>query len=313
VAGLWSELGKKLADRWLTLLVLPGVLYIAALIVAHALGQSHALSGAQLVRQLRAYAKGSVVTTLYGQILVLVGVLVAAAAIGLAAQAIGTLIEHLALSAGWQAWPSPLRQVAEWRIRDRQKRWDTEDGAYWAEYHKAMDPDPTQRPHSGLRHRSAHRRARIALERPERPTWSGDRLHAVAIRLDRDLSIDLATIWPYLWLTYHETVQTELTTARTALTRATMLGAWSIMYAPLTWWWWPAAPLAVILAATASYRMRAATDSYARLLEAATRLHIADLASHLGFDRAGTVTRHLGDALTHYLGGQASPTTMKSE
>ena len=217
------------------------------------------------------------------------------------AQALGTLIEHLGLSAGWRAWPSRLRHVAEWRVRDRQERWDIQDRTYWAEYQKALDPDPAQRPDPALRHRAARRRASIAIQRPERPTWSGDRVHAAAIRLDSDLHIDLATIWPYLWLTCPDTTRIEITEARTMLTRATMLAAWAVLYAPLAWWWWPAAPLTVILAATARYRIHVATDSYAQLLEAATRLHAADLATLFGFDHCGSFTSDIGDTLTHYL------------
>lgn len=39
--------------------------------------------------------------------------------------------------------------------------------------------------------------ARVSPEEPHRPTWSGDRMHAVNLRLARDL--DLATVWPALW------------------------------------------------------------------------------------------------------------------
>jgi hypothetical protein len=305
VGGLWSELGKKLADRWLSLLVLPGVLYLATATAAALLGQSHALSAAQLARQVHAYAKATTVTNVYGQIVVLVAILAAAAAIGLLAQAIGTLVEHLALSAGWRSWPSLLRRAAEWQVRDKQRRWDAEDRAYWDEYQKALAPDPSQRPDPAPRHRAARRRAHIAIERPERPTWSGDRVHAAVIRLDRDLNIDLATVWPCLWLTYPDTVRAEITEARTILSRATMLAAWAILYAPLTWWWWPAAPISIVLAATARYRIRAATENYARLLEASTRLYVTDLATQLGFDHSGAFTSNLGANLTRYLRTQA--------
>lgn len=46
---------------------------------------------------------------------------------------------------------------------------------------------------------------RIAQEQPARPTWIGDRIHAVITRLDRDYHLDLATIWPHLWLAMPET------------------------------------------------------------------------------------------------------------
>ncbi len=45
---------------------------------------------------------------------------------------------------------------------------------------------------------------RIATEAPDRPTWSGDRIHAVTVCLERDLHLDLPLVWPHLWLTLRE-------------------------------------------------------------------------------------------------------------
>ncbi|MEK8169407.1 hypothetical protein NKH77_05185 [Streptomyces sp. M19] len=43
-------------------------------------------------------------------------------------------------------------------------------------------------------------RDRIALAEPRRPTWMGDRLLAVAVRVRDTYDLDLATAWPRLWL-----------------------------------------------------------------------------------------------------------------
>lgn len=43
MGGLLGELSKKLAERWLTLLVMPGALYLAIAAAGHTLGQSAAL------------------------------------------------------------------------------------------------------------------------------------------------------------------------------------------------------------------------------------------------------------------------------
>ncbi|MBT2545274.1 hypothetical protein J7E99_32390 [Streptomyces sp. ISL-44] len=48
-----------------------------------------------------------------------------------------------------------------------------------------------------------------------------------------------------------------------------------------------------MLALTARYRLRSATDAYAQLLEAAARLHATD--------HTGPLDSALGDALTHQL------------
>ncbi|GGT16217.1 hypothetical protein ACFFV7_53480 [Nonomuraea spiralis] len=138
---------------------------------------------------------------------------------------------------------------------------------------------------------------RIAAEEPDRPTWSGDRIHAVTVRLARDHHLDLPLLWPHMWLTLPETTRSEITIAEQALTRATTLGGWALLYAPLTAWWWPAAPLTVVLALTARHRLRSATDTYAQLLEAAAHLHATDLATQLGIEHIGPLGPALGDAL----------------
>lgn len=142
---------------------------------------------------------------------------------------------------------------------------------------------------------------RLATEQPDRPTWCGDRMNAVAVRLERDVNLDLALVWPQLWLVVPETVRAELTAARQALTRASTLAGWAVLYTSLIVVWWPAAPLVAVLAVTARSRIRAASDSLAALVEAAARLHAADLARQLGLDIAGPFGLDTGDALTRML------------
>ncbi|MEU6191836.1 hypothetical protein [Nocardia sp. NPDC047038] len=299
--GLWSELAKKLAEKWFSLLVLPGAFYLAVTATALTLGHAHALDIGLLTRHITDYARNPAVTSMGGQVVVLAAILAAAAAVGFVAQSIGTFVERAVLAAEWQAWPIPVRFAARWSLARRQRRWDSANADYLREYQNALTPDPASRPDPALRHRAARARARISVERPERPTWSGDRIQATAIRLDRDHHLDLATVWPSLWLVLPDPVREQITTARTALSRATTLAAWSVLYLVLTVWWWPAAPLAVVIAATAHHRIRATTDTYATLLENATRLHTTTLATQLGIDHTGPLGPHLGHALTRHL------------
>jgi hypothetical protein len=71
--------------------------------------------------------------------------------------------------------------------------------------------------------------------------WSGDRIHAVAARLGRGLNLDLAVIWPYLWLTLPDGIRRDITAAHQTFTRATTLTAWALFYLALHFWWWPGA------------------------------------------------------------------------
>ncbi|MGK8486978.1 hypothetical protein [Nocardia asiatica] len=280
---------------------MPGAFYLAITVTALTLGHAHALDIGLLTRRITDHAKNPAVTSTGGQVVVLATLLAAAAAVGFVAQSLGTLVERGALAAEWQAWPSPGRYPARWSLTRRQRRWDKANADYLREYQNALAPDPIMRPDPVLRHRAARKRARISVERPERPTWSGDRIHAAAIRLDRDHHLDLATVWPSLWLVLPDPLREQITTARTALSGATTLAAWSVLYFVLTIWWWPAAPLATVIAATAHHRIGTTADTYATLLESATRLHATTLATQLGIDHTGPLNPQLGHTLTRHL------------
>ncbi|WP_036512058.1 hypothetical protein [Nocardia rhamnosiphila] len=302
MGGLWGELTKKLAEKWLSLLVLPGALYLAVAGAAFVLGHGHALDVGLLARTITSHAENPAFTAPGAGIMLLPAISAGAAAVGLVAQAAGTLTEHIALATEWAAWPWPARHPARWSMGRRKRRWDTAEAVYHRELRKTLAPDPADRPDSALRHRAARTRNRISVERPERPTWSGDRVHAAAVRLDRDHHLDLATVWPSVWLILPDPTRDQIGEARTALARATTLLAWSVLYSVLTVWWWPAALIGVVTAATARYRIRTATDAYATLLETASRLHAVSLATQLGIEHAGPLTPQLGRLLTRHLG-----------
>ncbi|AZP14898.1 hypothetical protein EJC51_01265 [Streptomyces aquilus] len=301
MSGFLGQLGQKLAERWLTLLVLPGALYLASAACARALGQTHPIAVNRLSGHVTAWSHSRTAATTAGQVLVLAGVLAGAAAAGLAAQALGSAIERGVLAADWRQWPFPVRDIAARRTASRRARWDALHEEYSALY-RAAGPTGTTVTDEDRDRRLAtwHRKTRIAAERPERPTWSGDRINTAAVRLKRDRHLDMGTLWPHLWLTMPETTRTQITDARQDLTRATTLGGWTVLYAALTWWWWPAAVLAGVLTAVARHRIRAATDTYATLLEAAARLHTGELAAALGVSDADS-TAESGDVVMSLL------------
>ena len=134
-------------------------------------------------------------------------------------------------------------RCALWQRADsRRDDWNTAYGRYQQlrkEAEKAL-AETGQRLDPALRYASYRTWARIGLEEPDRPTWSGDRINAVIIRLDRDLNVNLADLWPYLLLQLPDQARTEIITARNDLSRAANLAGWALLYAPLTWFWWPA-------------------------------------------------------------------------
>jgi hypothetical protein len=271
LAGFGGQLGKNLADKWLGLLALPGALFLAVVATARALGQPNALDVSLLVRQVTTWAHDPAVTTVGGQVVLLLAALAMSVAVGLVARVLGAAIERVVLAADWNSWPRPAHALARRRTLARQSRWDEAHRDYsarWAEAAHAMalnrQLEPDTRRHAALRARTS-----VAMERPDRPTWSGDRIHGVSVRLLRDHRLDLALLWPHLWLVLPDQERNEITAARTAMTRGTELGAWAVLYAPVTYLWWPAGVIAALLGMTARLRTRAATDSYARLVEAA--------------------------------------------
>ena len=301
MSDLWSELGKQLADRWLSMLVLPGVLYLAVAAAAHALGHQHPFDVELVVRTVTAEARKPAVTSASGQILVLLAIAVAAAAAGVVAQGAGVLIERVVLASGWTQWPAPAASVVRRWVSLRRRRWDYFNRAYEVELRMALLPNPADRPPPAAWQAAAGSRVRISPERPERPTWTGDRIQAAVLRLDRDHWVDLAVVWPYLEQVLPDGLRTEISDARAAVSRSATLAGWAVLYALPAWWWWPAAPLAVILAANARYRIRSGADAYARLVETAARLYVPSLATQLGIEHAGKLDRHLGEAVTQHL------------
>jgi hypothetical protein len=307
VGGFLAELGKKLAERWLSLLVLPGLLYLGALTAAYLLGQRHPFDIRRITTQLDAWTTTPGITSASGVALVLLATLLAAAGAGLAAQALGSLTERVWLADRWQSWPPPLRHLAQARTTRRTQRWTDATETYQRQLdakgaqragHAATSPEVNL----GEAHRAV---TRIAQEKPARPTWIGDRLHAVITRLDREYQLDLTTIWPHLWLSMPDTTRTEITTARESLARATTLAGWGLLYLAVAALWWPGLLIATAIMGTAWRRARTAADTYALLIEAAARLHTAELARCLDLDHTGPLTQQTGWALTCLLQGQS--------
>jgi hypothetical protein len=307
VGGFLAEFGKKLAERWLSLLVLPGLLYLGALVTASTLGHRHPFDVDRITNRLNARTTSPDTTSPSGLVLILLATLLAAAGAALAAQALGSLTERVWLADRWQSWPPPLRRLAESRTSSRAQRWASATETY----QRQLDTKSAQRASRAETStevdlsEASRGVARIAPEHPARPTWIGDRIHAVTTRLHREYHLDLATIWPHLWLSMPETTRTEITTARQSLTRAATLAGWGLLYLVVGALWWPGLLIAMTIAGTAWQRARTATDAYALLIEAAARLHTAELARSLGFDHTGPLNQQTGWALTCLLQGKS--------
>lgn len=275
-----SALAGKAAEKWLGLLVLPGAGYLACAAAAVVLGHAHALDLGELQKAVDRLAAHPGASSAGAILLVAAGMLAAAALAGLCARASAVVVERLWTMRG-DGWPA--RVLVQRRVRR------------WREADAAVEAAGTRAELS----RAIERRDAIALVRPRRPTWIGDRLHAVDQRVYDAYDLDLSSAWPRLWLTVPDAVRAELVSAREAYGAACGLAGWAVLYLVLGAWWWPALPAAVVVAATAWVRGRSATAVFADLVEATIDLHAITLAQELGLTgERPALTRDVGDAIT---------------
>ncbi|SEP20307.1 hypothetical protein [Amycolatopsis saalfeldensis] len=290
----FEELAKKLADRWVGLLLLPGALFALTAWLAARLGQAHALDWTRAP----AAATLASIGRLSGgaqAILVLVALLAVTGA-GLAVQALAALTRALWLG----RWP---RLFARPQVRRRRRRWERLVAR--RRELEAAYPGDTRTPDQQERiDDAAARITRFALARPGRPTWLGDRLHAVErVALDRS-GLDLAFGWSRLWLVLPDPARAEITAASSALTSAIAVGTWGWPYLMLGAVWWPSAVLGAVVLLAGWARARPAADDLAALSEAAVDLHGRTLAVALGVAGAesrGPLTPGEGERVSRLL------------
>ncbi|MEU1550820.1 hypothetical protein [Nocardia sp. NPDC005745] len=295
----FQELAKKLAERWVTLLVIPGAVFLATAGIGVRLGHRHALDYTRsraFIAEVSAWigrqSPGS-------QAVAMVAVLLAAAGVGLTVQAAAGATRTVWLG----TWPRPLAPLQRRRVDSRRRRW-----------HARVDRRHTLQqnyPHHARTPEQQHQidiaAARIndlALTTPGRATWMGDRIHALeSIAVDR-YGLDLTFAWSRLWLVLPETTRTEITAANAAFVAATATGTWAWPYLLLSTLWWPAAVIGVGIGVTGWVRARAAVADLTTLSEAALDLHGRDLATALGVaeaDRTGPLTPDEGRDLTRII------------
>jgi hypothetical protein len=288
VNGFLAELGKKLAERWVALLVLPGLVFTATATVAVLLGHANWADAAMLGQRLGALVPADTGASggLSRTVLLLVVLLVAAFAAGLCAHTLATPVEH-AMAGRWSAL---LRRPAAARTRRRRDAW------------KRADDDCERARVAGDRDRLAaliERRNRIALIEPVSATWIGDRLGAPAVRVRQEYGVDLSFVWPRLWLMLPDSTRIPLATSRRHVDDSTTLGGWALLYLALGALWWPSAVVGVVVWLVAWRRCRAAADVYADLVEAAVDVHLDELVDRFTDEKGVRPARpHWGNQIT---------------
>jgi hypothetical protein len=283
VTGFLSELGKQAAERWLALLVVPGVLFLSLSWATWIMSRHGTLFDPEPVTtEVERWADRAPATLAVAAAAVLVG----AAGAALLAQGIGALVER--------CWFAPdLGPPGRGLTARRQRNWQKKDNAYWTAVAARRQGRPGTDPDTALAARN-----RICLVTPARPTWMADRVNAAAERVHLAYHLDLSSLWPRLWLTLPDPARTELAGARTALARDARTVAWGLLYLAPALWWWPAVAIAAATCAVAWWRARSSTDVLAELAESAVDLHAAEVAEKLRVAAPDGITPDVGDEIT---------------
>ncbi|MFE4606873.1 hypothetical protein ACFRK5_00735 [Streptomyces niveus] len=284
---LLLTLGTKLTERWLNLLVLPGALFLGVLTAGTTLGHAHWNDVHRLSESLDELTARPVLDRTGTAAVAVAAILLLSAALSLAAQFLGSAVEGFWLREGRFPLGRRLqrRRHAAWQRLDRERTDAIRD--------PATPPDEIER--------LTRARDRIALTPPTRPTWYGDRLAAAALRVHAAYGIDLAAVWPRLWLILSEPAQRQIESTRTSFAAAARLGAWSLGYLTVAAWWWPAALIAAACATLAHSRARASVEALASLVESAVDVHARDLSTLVGLqapDTPGLLSPANGDRLS---------------
>jgi hypothetical protein len=280
MTALLGEIGQRLADRWAAVLVIPGLLYVAAVTMARVLGQHRALSFSVLSGQATRWANSPALHSAGGVGLLLAAVLAGSALAALTAAAGGKLTEMI--------WTLPGRRPpAGWLAASRRRR----------SLAAKQAADDAASP--ALARAAMSRADRISVVQADHPTWIGDRLHACHVRIEQAYGLDLVVIWPRLWLFVPDTARTELGLARDAFSCAARLTAWAALYLVLGIWWWPALVVGAVAAVAGNVRGRFAIGNLADLVESTIDLYHHDFITQLaGTTPADPATVAMGRKLT---------------
>jgi hypothetical protein len=289
VNAFLQELGQRLADRWLTYILIPGLLFAGAVLAASALGHAHALDAGMLVNILSSRLTAVQHRGNAGLAVVLAVLALGSSGAALAARLLGNCLQRLWLSAGDR--PVPGRLAAGRLAAGRLRRWEAAASRYATAVQDGADRVTVDL--------LAAKRNAIALAPPSRPTWIGDRLAAVDARLLAEYELDLSSAWPRLWLVLPDNTRADLRTAASSFDSACSLGGWAALYFADGLFWWPGLLVSIGCGLACVQRAREAAGTLADLIEAAVDLYTPVLCAAVHITAAEErLTPGLGRQLT---------------
>ncbi|MGW0781259.1 hypothetical protein [Streptomyces sp. NPDC002913] len=255
--GLLTEVGKRIATRWFTEVLLPGLLLVLVICCAVTLGHGRALDSDALVAaaernwaRLRGHPVRCVVELALAAS--------AAGLLGVAARGTGTLVQRFWLRER-HLLPPPTRLGP--------RRWSRHHRALAAASRQGIDP--------------------VRAYLPQRPTWMSDRVRLTEARVRGQYRLSATLLWPRIWLLVPEEVHAPVRHARARFDEAGVLAGWAVPYVLVGMYWWPALLIGAVTALVAWRRARLALDEFATLVESAIDIHWRTLATALGVTIAG--------------------------
>ncbi|WP_018506102.1 hypothetical protein [Parafrankia discariae] len=297
--GFFDELAKKLAERWVALLALPGLLFVASAWIGGQLGWAHAVDVRLLTDE--ATRQGSALGARAGpvQVLTVIGLLLASCGVGLVVQALAGPVRDCWLG----RWPPGLRRARRWRTDTRSRRWHRLVAAR-RELQARYPPATRTPPQQAEIDTAAERVTRLSPAPPARPTWMGDRIAAVEqIGVNR-YGLDLRFGWTRLWLVLPDSLRADLAAANGQFATTVITAAWALPYLVLGVLWWPGLLISLAVGLTGWARGRTAIAELTELAEATLDLHGRTLAIALGVaspDSAGPLDPAEGERITRLI------------
>ncbi|MEU5225452.1 hypothetical protein AB0G55_22840 [Streptomyces toyocaensis] len=305
-----QELSKKAAERWAAVLLGPGLLFVACVLVGRHQGFTHAFDLAHLRAYVRSVSTDKAYQEPAGLVMAASVVLFGAAVAGLAASSAGGLVERLWLPAGPSRWANLLVRWRVWRWNRREREYRTAETEAQRELvrNRLRGIDTPSR--SGELRRLLLRRDAYSEREPDQPTWMAQRMAGATDRVAKRYRMDLAEIWPHIWCVADSQVRDDIQGVRDTLAGAGRTTAWGggLLGVAAVTYWWPAAALGLVLLITGHRRGRAAVDTLVPLVESAVDLYLRETARRLGVLCPHTFSAAVADRVTRVLRVPASDT-----
>lgn len=277
--GLLDELGKKIADRWLASVLLPGLVWVFVAVLARQLGWAHALDTRSAERFVRRLTGSHSVAQ---EVAVAAGFLIAAVGVAMAASGLATVVRRIWVAPSGHAPMRWFRGIRQWRWTRAKRQAERLERIALG----------TAKPVDFAAARA--RQAAISLEPPESATWIGDRWRVNGLRIQRAYGLEVDLLWPRLWALLPDPLREDIATAQQAYEAASIVAAWAVLYALVGIAWGPALLIAAGVLAVGAVRARSATETLCQLVETATDLYGTAVAEQLRIPCHGRLNPAVG-------------------